>query len=102
MGKKVFEDRRVDRNLELLRKDNSRVLICNTPEAKMFAELIPNVDKVYRFLRGNVGNEKVDLEYFDSKRREILSLAEKLNSFIQEISNEKELSNINKINIEKR
>lgn len=102
MSKKTFEDKRVDRNLELLKKDNSRVLICNTPEAKMFAELIPNIDKAYRFLRGNVGNEKVDLEYFDSKRKGILVFAEQLNSFIQEISNEKELNNINKITIEKR
>ena len=42
------------------------------------------------------------LEYFDEKRRDILYFAEKINSMVQEIADEKNLKNINKIIIEKR
>lgn len=89
-------------NRKLLEKENARVIICNTPEAKMFAELIPNIDKIYKFLRNNVGSEKVELEYFDEKRKDILYMVDKINEFIMKISEEKELKNINKIMIEKR
>lgn len=89
-------------NRKLLEKENARVIICNTPEAKMIAELIPNIDKIYKFLRNNVGSEKVELEYFDEKRKDILYMVDKINEFIMKISEEKELKNINKIMIEKR
>ena len=82
--------------------ENAKVIICNTPEAKMFAELIPNIDKAYRYLRNNVGSEKVGLDYFDEKRKDILYFMEKINDFVQNIADEKELKNINKIMIEKR
>jgi hypothetical protein len=68
----------------------------------MFAELIPNIDKLYKYLRNNVGSKNVELEYFDEKRRDILYFAEKINSMVQEIADEKNLKNINKIIIEKR
>lgn len=86
-----------EKKIELLKKENARVVICNTPEAKIYAELIPNIDKVYKYLRNNVGSEKVQLEYFDEKRRDILYFAEKINSMIHEIAEEKDLKNINKI-----
>ena len=87
------------KKMKLLENDNAKVVICNTPEAKMFAEMIPNIDKLYKYLRNNVGSEKVALEYFDENRRDILYLAEKLNSMIQKIADEKGLTNINKISI---
>ena len=68
----------------------------------MFAELIPNIDKVFKYLRNNVGSEKVELDYFDEKRKDILYFMDKLNDFVQNIADEKELKNINKILIEKR
>ena len=71
--------------MELVKKDNARVVICNTPEAKMFAELIPNIDKLYKYLRNNVGSKNVELEYFDEKRRDILYFAEKINSKFHDI-----------------
>jgi hypothetical protein len=49
-----------------------------------------------------VGSKNVELEYFDEKRRDILYFAEKINSMVQEIADEKNLKNINKIIIEKR
>ena len=33
-----------EKKAKLLEKENAKVIICNTPEAKMFAELIPNID----------------------------------------------------------
>ena len=91
-----------EQKIKLLEKENAKVIICNTPEAKMFAELIPNIDKAYRYLRNNVGSEKVGLDYFDEKRKDILYFMEKINDFVQNIADEKELKNINKIMIEKR
>ena len=90
------------KQMKLVKKNNARVVICNTPEAKMFAELIPNIDKLYKYLRNNVGSKNVELEYFDEKRRDILYFAEKINSMVQEIADEKNLKNIKKIIIEKR
>ena len=91
-----------DKKVKLLENENAKVIICNTPEAKMFAELIPNIDKVFKYLRNNVGSEKVELDYFDEKRKDILYFMEKINDFVQNIADEKELKNINKIMIEKR
>ena len=72
-----------DKKVKLLENENAKVIICNTPEAKMFAELIPNIDKAYRYLRNNVGSEKVGLDYFDEKRKDILYFMEKINDFVQ-------------------
>ena len=91
-----------EKKAKLLEKENAKVIICNTPEAKMFAELIPNIDKVYKYLRNNVGSEKVGSDYFDEKRKDILYFMDKLNDFVQSIADEKDLKNINKIMIEKR
>ena len=91
-----------ERKQKLLEKDNAKIMICNTPEAKMFAELIPNIDKVYKYLRNNVGSEKVALDYFDEKRKDILYFMEKIDDFVQNIAIEKDLKNINKTMIEKR
>lgn len=103
MSERIIEKKtKKDKRLQLLEKENAKVIICNTPEASLFAELIPNIDKIYKFLRNNVGSEKVELEYFDEKRKDIIYMADKINEFIMKISEEKELKNINKIMIEKR
>ena len=98
---KDYEVRKLEKKIELLKKENSRVIICNTPEAKIFAELIPNIDKLYKFLRNNVGSSKVDLDYFDSKRKAMMEIAGQINDLTQKIAKENELKNLNLIMIEK-
>mgnify|MGYP005992465509 FL=1 len=88
------------KKIELAKLHNSKVLICNTPEAKLLAELIPNLDKVYKFLRNNIGTKNVEIEYFNEKREDLVFIANKLNSFINEIAVDNNLKNISEIVIE--
>ncbi|KAB7885012.1 hypothetical protein [Poseidonibacter ostreae] len=92
--------RDLSKKMELAKNPNSKVLICNTPEAKLLAELIPNIDKVYKYLRNNVGTKNVEIEYFNEKREDVVFIIKKLNSFINEMAVENNLKNINEIVIE--
>jgi hypothetical protein len=92
--------RDLSKKMELAKNPNSKVLICNTPEAKLLAELIPNIDKVYKYLRNNVGTKNVEIEYFNEKREDIVFIIKKLNSFVNEMSDDNNLKNINEIVIE--
>ena len=88
------------KKIELAKLHNSKVVICNTPEAKLLVELIPNLDKVYKFLRNNIGTKNVEIEYFNEKREDLVFIANKLNSFINEIAVDNNLKNISEIVIE--
>jgi len=92
--------RDLSKKMELAKNPNSKVLICNTPEAKLLAELIPNIDKVYKYLRNNVGTKNVEIEYFNEKREDVVFIIKKLNSFVNEMAVDNNLKNINEIVIE--
>ncbi|WP_193315872.1 hypothetical protein, partial [Poseidonibacter ostreae] len=92
--------RDLSKKIELAKNPNSKVLICNTPEAKLLAELIPNVDKVYKYLRNNVGTKNVEIEYFNEKREDVVFIIKKLNSFVNEMAIDNNLKNVNEITIE--
>lgn len=82
---------------DLLNNPNSKVLILNSPEARLIAELIPNIDKVFKYMRQNVGTKNVDMEFFNEKREDYLFMLNKLNEFIEETAQEKDLKHVSKI-----
>lgn len=79
--------RNKNKKMELAAKSNTRCVYCNTPETKIFLDLIVNIDKMYNYIRKNTG-ATISPENGEKYRKNFLLLAMQVEKKLESIAQE--------------